>query len=148
VALGGVSAPAVSGAACTARLRLRAALLTPSASVTLTLKFAVPVVVGVPLMAPVDALRLRPAGKLPDTILNVRAPVPPPASRVWVPIDVPLSRNVTLPLGVAPVAVTVAVRVTGWPTSVVLGVAAAAVVVGKVSWVTLTSSRAHHAGTS
>ena len=36
-----------------------------SESVTVTVKFAVPEAVGVPEMAPVEALRVRPAGKLP-----------------------------------------------------------------------------------
>jgi hypothetical protein len=36
-----------------------------SESVTVTVKFAVPEAVGVPEIAPVAALRVRPAGKLP-----------------------------------------------------------------------------------
>ena len=36
-----------------------------SASVTVTVKLAVPEAVGVPEMAPVEALSVRPAGKLP-----------------------------------------------------------------------------------
>ena len=37
-------------------------------SVTLTMKLTLPAVVGVPLIRPVDALRVRPAGRLPAMI--------------------------------------------------------------------------------
>jgi hypothetical protein len=37
-------------------------------SVTRTVKFAVTAVVGVPVIAPVDALRVRPAGNEPEVI--------------------------------------------------------------------------------
>jgi len=40
-------------------------------SVTLAVKFDVPVALGVPLMTPVDALRLKPGGKFPETVDQV-----------------------------------------------------------------------------
>ena len=48
-------------------LRLAVAVLAVgvSESVTVTVKFTVPDTVGVPVIAPVDEFRLRPAGKLP-----------------------------------------------------------------------------------
>lgn len=51
----------------TTMLRLAVAVLAVgvSESVTVTVKFAVPAVVGVPEIAPVAALRFRPNGKLP-----------------------------------------------------------------------------------
>lgn len=54
-------------AAFTTMLKLAVAVLAVgvSESVTVTVKFAVPEAVGVPEMAPVAALRVRPAGKLP-----------------------------------------------------------------------------------
>ena len=51
----------------TTRLKLAVAVLAVgvSESVTVTVKFAVPGAVGVPEIAPVEAFRVRPAGKLP-----------------------------------------------------------------------------------
>jgi hypothetical protein len=51
-------------------------------SVTCTLKFAVPAgPVGVPVIAPEDAFKLRPAGSEPPVMLQVYVPVPPLAAR-------------------------------------------------------------------
>ena len=52
-------------------------------SVTCTVKFAVPEVVGCPEITPVLALSVKPAGKLPEATLHARLPVPPLAARVW-----------------------------------------------------------------
>ena len=52
------------------------------ASVTLTVKFEVPAVVGVPLITPVEALRERPAGKEPVRTLQARGGTPSEAVRV------------------------------------------------------------------
>jgi len=46
-------------------------------SVTFTVKLEVPAVVGVPVIAPVLALRLNPAGKAPLVILHVNGETPP-----------------------------------------------------------------------
>jgi hypothetical protein len=51
-------------------------------SVTRTVKFEVPTVVGVPLIPPA-ALSVSPAGKLPDAIAHVLFPVPPLDASVW-----------------------------------------------------------------
>jgi len=51
------------------------------ASVTFTVKFDVPALVGVPEMVPVE-LRVRFAGSAPETRLQTRVPVPPLAWRV------------------------------------------------------------------
>jgi hypothetical protein len=57
----------------TVMLRLALAVLAVgvSESVTVTVKFVVPAVVGVPEIAPVAELRIRPAGKLPVVTLHV-----------------------------------------------------------------------------
>ena len=52
-------------------------------SVALAVKLDVPAVVGVPVIAPVDELSDRPAGRVPDEMDQARAPVPPVAARVW-----------------------------------------------------------------
>ena len=52
-----------------------------NASVTVTVKFEVPALVGVPEMVPVE-LRARFAGSDPETRLQTRVPVPPLAWRV------------------------------------------------------------------
>jgi hypothetical protein len=51
-------------------------------SVTVAVKFAVPVVVGVPLIVPL-ALRFRPAGSAPLLTVHAYPPVPPLAASVW-----------------------------------------------------------------
>src|SRR5215831_7720438 len=51
-------------------------------SFTCTVKFAVPAVVGVPVMAPFAA-RVSPAGNAPVVIDQVLPPAPPLAARVW-----------------------------------------------------------------
>ena len=53
------------------------------ASVTLTVKFDVPVAVGVPLMTPVLLFRLRPAGSDPLSMLQVTGLIPPLSASVW-----------------------------------------------------------------
>ena len=53
-----------------------------SLPVTLTVKVAVPVALGVPVMAPA-VLRLKPLGRLPDEIIQVYGVVPPLADRDW-----------------------------------------------------------------
>jgi hypothetical protein len=50
-----------------------------SESVTCTVKLAVPVPVGVPLITPVDGLRVRPAGRLPAIIDQEYGALPPVA---------------------------------------------------------------------
>jgi len=51
-------------------------------SVTRTVKFEVPAVVGVPVIAPVDPFNVKPAGKLPTTVAHVYGVVPPAATKV------------------------------------------------------------------
>jgi hypothetical protein len=53
--------------------------LAPTPSVTFTVKLDVPEAVGVPVTAPVEAVRERPAGSAPAEIDQVNAPVPPVA---------------------------------------------------------------------
>lgn len=50
-------------------------------SVTFTVKFDVPAVVGVPVIAP--PLMLKPAGKLPELIEYVSVPAPPVTAMLW-----------------------------------------------------------------
>lgn len=52
-------------------------------SVTFTVKLDTPAVVGVPVIAPVLLLRLKPAGKLPEVVEYVRAPAPPVTAMLW-----------------------------------------------------------------
>ena len=54
-----------------------------SESVTLAVKLKVPAVVGVPVMAPEEAFRLNPAGRLPLDTVHVYCVKPPVAARVW-----------------------------------------------------------------
>ena len=54
----------------------------PALFVALTVKFDVPAVVGVPVIAPVDVFKLRPPGRLPLAIAHVIGVVPV-AARVW-----------------------------------------------------------------
>ena len=54
----------------------------PSLPVTATVNPKLPVVAGVPLSRP-TLLKLRPAGKLPDTIDHVYGVAPPLAVNVW-----------------------------------------------------------------
>ena len=53
------------------------------ASVALTVKLKVPVVVGVPLMMPVEAFSDRPVGSAPVVIDQVYGARPLLAARVW-----------------------------------------------------------------
>ena len=87
---------------------------TELASITFTVKFAVPFgPVGVPLIVPV-ALIVSPAGKLPALIENVQLPAPPVSSTAWlyaVP-SVPADSELVVIFGIAAtVIVTVAVFV-------------------------------------
>lgn len=52
-------------------------------SVTLAVKFEVPAVVGVPVIAPLDVLSDSPAGRLPDEMAHVKGEVPPLRASVW-----------------------------------------------------------------
>ena len=55
-----------------------------SESVTVTVKFAAgPAVVGVPVIAPVELLRVKPAGSEPAVMANVYGPTPPVAVADW-----------------------------------------------------------------
>ena len=57
----------------------------PAVSVTLkVMEVGPPAVVGVPEMTPVDALRDRPLGSVPDVIDQVKGRLPAVAPRVWV----------------------------------------------------------------
>lgn len=56
----------------------------PRLSVTVIVKFDVPVTVGVPEIAPVVASRARPVGSEPEESVHVEyVPVPPVAASVW-----------------------------------------------------------------
>jgi hypothetical protein len=68
----------------TTMLRFAVAVLAVgvSESVTVTVKFAVPEAVGVPEMAPVAPLRVRPAGKLPLVMVHEYGVMPPVACKV------------------------------------------------------------------
>ena len=57
-------------------------VLAPTLSVTRIVKLTVPAVVGVPLMAPVLAFRLKPAGSVAAETDQVIVPVPPDATNV------------------------------------------------------------------
>jgi hypothetical protein len=48
-----------------------------------TVKLEVPAVVGVPLITPVLAVRLKPAGKVPVAIDQLKGVLPPVAANVW-----------------------------------------------------------------
>ena len=64
----------------------------PALLVALTVKVELPAAVGVPLILPVSLFRLRPAGRLPLSMLHVMGAVPS-AVRVW------LYASPTLPSG-------------------------------------------------
>jgi hypothetical protein len=51
-------------------------------SVTLTVKLLVPLLDGVPVMAPLLAFKLRPAGRLPTVMDHVYGVTPPLAARL------------------------------------------------------------------
>ena len=53
------------------------------ASFICTVKVLAPAVVGVPEMIPVEAARVRPAGRVPEAIDQVYGVWPPVAARVW-----------------------------------------------------------------
>jgi len=71
-------------AGLTTMLRFAVAVLAVgvSESVTVTVKFVVPEAVGVPEMAPVEAFRIRPAGKLPVVTVHEYGVMPPVACNV------------------------------------------------------------------
>jgi len=71
------------GAAATVMLNAFVAVLF-SESLTCTVNEAVPAVVGVPEMTPVDAARLSPAGKAPALTLQLYGVVPPLA---WIVVE-------------------------------------------------------------
>ena len=56
--------------------------LAPIVSITRTVKLDVPVALGVPLITPVEAFKLSPAGSDPLIILQVFMPLPPDAASV------------------------------------------------------------------
>jgi hypothetical protein len=72
------------GACCAAATAMLSAFVPVlfAASVTCTVNDAVPAVVGVPEIAPVDATRLNPAGNVPALTLQVNGVVPPLACSV------------------------------------------------------------------
>src|SRR3989304_8833240 len=55
----------------------------PFASVTCTVKFDVPAVVGVPLITPVAVLRASPVGSVPTDTAQLYGVLPPAATTVW-----------------------------------------------------------------
>ncbi len=78
----------------------------PSLSVTVTVNEDVPVVVGVPLMTPVDGARVRPGGSVPVLSAHVYGFVPPEAARVWeyaTPTSPP-GRDVVVMVGPVPIS--------------------------------------------
>jgi hypothetical protein len=52
----------------------------PAASITWTVKFEGPAVVGVPVIAPLAPVRVRPAGSAPEVMDHVSGVVPPVAA--------------------------------------------------------------------
>ena len=86
-------------------------VLLPALLVALTVKVAVPSAVGVPLISPVSAFRLRPAGR-PPSMLHVIGAVPV-AVRVWLYASptLPSGRVSVVMVGAASGALTVTVQV-------------------------------------
>jgi hypothetical protein len=80
----GSDAVVTDKAGFTTMLRLAVAVLAVgvSESVTVTVKLEVPAVVGVPDITPVEALRIRPAGKLPVVTAHEYGVMPPVACKV------------------------------------------------------------------
>ena len=76
-------------------------VLLPALLVALTVNLAVPSAVGVPLISPVSAFRLRPAGR-PPSMLHVIGAVPV-AARVWLYASptLPSDRLLVVMLGAA-----------------------------------------------
>jgi hypothetical protein len=54
----------------------------PTVSVAVTVKIDIPAADGIPEITPVEAFRLNPAGKPPEMMDHVSAPVPPAADNV------------------------------------------------------------------
>jgi hypothetical protein len=69
-------------------------------SVSLKVTLEVPAAVGVPVMAPVVALRLRPAGSVPDTMVHISGATPPVLARV-AEYAVPMVPEASAPVAVA-----------------------------------------------
>ena len=59
-----------------------ACVVFPAPLVALTVKLNVPTVVGVPEISPVEVFKVRPSGRLPESIDHVKA-AEPVAARVW-----------------------------------------------------------------
>jgi len=59
------------------------AAVTEALSLTWTSKFRVPAVVGIPLIVPAAALRVRPEGRVPSVTVQLYGGVPPLAANVW-----------------------------------------------------------------
>ena len=82
------------------------------ASVAVMVRFAVPLAVGVPLIAPVAVLRLRPGARLPAVMAKLYGAVPPAALMVaeyGVPVvPLPSDAGVRVKVGALTVIVTVA----------------------------------------
>src|SRR5258708_20063523 len=57
--------------------------LTDALSVTCTVKLNIPVLLGLPVIAPVAGLRLKPGGRAPVVAIPVSVQVPPPPLTVW-----------------------------------------------------------------
>ena len=73
----------IVGATCAGLITMLNALVAfPALLAALTVKFDVPAVVGVPDIAPVVPLRLKPAGRLP-MVISQDIGVVPVAARVW-----------------------------------------------------------------
>jgi hypothetical protein len=76
----------VNGGALIVMLRFAVAVLVGlSESVTVTVKLIAPTCgpVGLPVIAPVEALRLSPAGRLPVVTAHEYGVIPPVAAKVW-----------------------------------------------------------------
>ncbi len=78
-----VGAAILSGVGATTIARLTALLwIGLLVSLTVTVKFVVPVAVGVPEITPVEAPRVNPCGRLPEVIAHLYAGVPPLTCKV------------------------------------------------------------------
>jgi hypothetical protein len=73
----------LTGGGCTVSVRLFVAVEAGDAvSVTRTVKFEVPAVVGVPVILPVEAFRAKPPGSVPVEMDQVYGVIPPLATNV------------------------------------------------------------------
>jgi hypothetical protein len=82
---GSEDVPITRGAGVTVKVRFAVAVCAgePESVAWNTRGVALTAGVGVPLIRPDDALRVRPAGKVPEVNCQVTAPVPPVYARVW-----------------------------------------------------------------